>query len=71
MLFGATAPSDVWVVGDQEGHNGKFETLTEHWDGASWTVVATPDPGSTGNHLYAADAVYDNGGSEIPLIMNR
>ena len=59
MLFGASAssPSDVWVVGNQEGRNGKFETLAEHWDGSDWTVVPTPDPGSTGNHLYAVDAV--------------
>src|SRR5215472_11807578 len=62
MLFGATAlsPSDVWVVGDQEGQNGKFETLAEHWDGSGWTVLQTPDPGSTGNHLYGVDAVSAN-----------
>ena len=59
MLFGATAlsPSDVWAVGDQEGQNGEFETLAEHWNGASWTVIPTPNPGSSGNHLYAVDAV--------------
>lgn len=59
MLFGASAlsPDDVWVVGDQEGSNGIFETLAEHWDGTSWSVVPTPDPGTTGNHLYAVDAV--------------
>ncbi len=59
MLFGATAlsPSDVWVVGDQEGKNGQFETLAEHWDGSSWAIVPTSDPGSSGNHLYAVDAV--------------
>src|SRR5215468_1543203 len=59
MLFGATAlsPSDVWVVGDQENQNGKFQTLAEHWDGSSWTVIQTPNPGSTGDHLYAVDAV--------------
>lgn len=59
MLFGASAlsPSDVWMVGDQEGSNGKFETLAEHWDGSTWTAVPTPDPGSSGNHLYAVDAV--------------
>src|SRR5262249_21548207 len=51
------SPSDVWVVGDQEGQNGKFETLAEHWNGSSWTVIPTPDPGSAGNHLYAVDAV--------------
>jgi hypothetical protein len=59
MLFGAAAPSvgDVWVVGDQEGGDHRFETLAEHWDGQSWSVVPTPDPGSSGNHLYAVDAV--------------
>ncbi|HEV2242303.1 MAG TPA: alkaline phosphatase family protein [Streptosporangiaceae bacterium] len=59
MLFGASAvsPSDVWVVGDREGGNGLFETLAEHWNGRRWSVVPTPDPGSTGNHLYAVDAV--------------
>jgi Phosphoesterase family len=59
MLFAATAlsPSDVWVVGDQEGGNGVFQTLAEHWNGSSWTVVPTPDPGPSGDHLYAVDAV--------------
>jgi len=59
MLFAASAlsPSDVWVVGDQESANGVFETLAEHWNGSTWTVVPTPDPGSSGNHLYAVDAV--------------
>jgi hypothetical protein len=59
MLFGASALSkdNAWVVGDQEGKNGIFETLAEHWDGTNWTVVPTPDPGGAGNHLYAVDAV--------------
>jgi hypothetical protein len=59
MLFGAsaTAANDTWVVGDQEGANGIFETLAEHWDGSRWTVTSTPDPGAAGNHLYAVDAV--------------
>jgi Phosphoesterase family len=59
MFFAASAlsPSDVWVVGDQEGADGLFETLAEHWNGNNWTVVPTPDPGSSGNHLYAIDTV--------------
>jgi hypothetical protein len=59
MLFGAAAPSknDVWVVGDSEGANGLFETLAEHWNGHTWRVVSTPDPGAAGNHLYAVHAV--------------
>ena len=59
MLFGASAlsPSDVWVVGDQEGASNVFETLAEHWNGSTWSVLPTPDPGPAGNHLYAVDAV--------------
>ena len=44
-------------VGDQEGADGRFETLAEHWDGTRWSVLPTPDPGVSGNHLYAVDAV--------------
>jgi hypothetical protein len=59
MLFGASAlsPSDVWVVGDQEGPGHVFRTLAEHWDGSTWSVVPSPNPGSDGDHLYAIDAV--------------
>jgi hypothetical protein len=62
ILFAASAisTSDVWAVGDQEGANGKFETLTEHFDGSRWSVVPSPDPGSTGNHLYGVTAVGPN-----------
>jgi hypothetical protein len=59
MMFGVSAlsRSNVWVVGDREGADNVFETLAEHWNGHRWSVVPTPDPGSTGNHLYAVDAV--------------
>jgi len=33
----AIAPDDVWVVGDTA-----TETVSAHWDGTSWTQVATP-----------------------------
>lgn len=45
------------MVGDQEGTSGVFQALAEHYDGQSWTVVPTPDPGPSGDHLYAIDAV--------------
>jgi hypothetical protein len=58
LLFSVAAlsPSDVWAVGDQEGADNRFETLVEHWDGSKWQVVPSPDPGSTGNHLYGVAA---------------
>jgi hypothetical protein len=59
ILFGAsaTSTSDVWAVGDQQGANGKFETLVEHFDGVRWSAVPSPDPGSVGNHLYGVRAI--------------
>ena len=52
----AAAPNDVWAVGDQQGSDGKFETLVEHFDGTTWTVVPSPNPGPGGNHLYGVTA---------------
>jgi hypothetical protein len=53
----ATAPDDVWAVGDQEGADGVFGTLAEHFNGKTWSVMPTPDRGNAGDHLYAVDAV--------------
>src|SRR5262245_28950756 len=59
ILFGASALStaDVWAVGVQQGSSGKFETLVEHWNGTRWSVVPSPNPGSSGNHLYGVKAI--------------
>src|SRR5207253_7101542 len=45
ILYGITAVSanDVWAVGDYPyGSAGGHVTLTEHWDGSSWSVVPSP-----------------------------
>jgi hypothetical protein len=34
----------AWAVGTAVSQ-GTTRTLTEHWDGSSWTVVPSPDPG--------------------------
>ena len=59
MLFGASAasPSDVWAVGARQDVNGGFETLAYHWNGSSWSVVPTADPGTNDNLLYGVVAV--------------
>jgi len=39
-----TTESDVWAVG-RSGENGVIQTLIEHFDGSSWSVVPSPgDP---------------------------
>ena len=52
----AASPTDVWAVGDQQGADGRFETLVEHFDGATWSVVPAPNLGLGGNHLYGVTA---------------
>lgn len=52
-LQGVTAigANDAWTVGSYSGGNFVDQTLAEHWDGKSWTVVATRDIGGAGNDL--------------------
>lgn len=63
-LYGVAAVSsnDVWAVGDsyidQRGSGGR--TLIEHWNGTSWNVVPSPNPGNRFSELYAAAAVSAN-----------
>src|SRR5581483_5377856 len=39
--------NDIWAVGFQNDNqlNGS-RTLTEHWNGNIWAVIASPNPGS-------------------------
>ncbi|HMA34655.1 MAG TPA: S-layer homology domain-containing protein [Chloroflexia bacterium] len=53
----AIAPNDIWAVGaSQDGVQGG-RTLTEHWDGTAWSVVASPDPGPDPDGVIAVSAV--------------
>jgi len=67
--------SDVWTVGQSNGinSNGIYQTLVEHWDGTSWSIVTSPNPGTSSNNLNAVAAVSTNdiwavGASGQPLI---
>src|SRR5262249_14176124 len=48
ILYGVAALSDtdVWAVGAQQDASGTWSTLTEHWDGTTWSVVPSPNPGT-------------------------
>lgn len=35
----AAAPNDVWAVGGSDQSGEAYQTLVEHWDGASWSIV--------------------------------
>jgi hypothetical protein len=60
ILTGVTALSrtDAWAVGYHLfGPGAPIQTLTEHWDGLSWSVVASPSPASELNVLSGVAAV--------------
>jgi hypothetical protein len=46
----------AWAVGAFTDASNVRETLIEHWDGANWTVVPSPSPGSTNNFLASVRA---------------
>jgi hypothetical protein len=49
VLNGVSADSttDAWAVGDSRSPAGAARTLIRHWNGVSWTKVASPNPGGT------------------------
>jgi len=50
QLFAITAvsASDVWVVGHSQPGNGTITTLTEQFNGTTWSAVPSPNPGLLG-----------------------
>jgi hypothetical protein len=63
----ALSASDIWAVGQtQSSANGPVGTLTERFNGTSWSVVASPDPGEVGNdELFA---VATPGGGQLDAV---
>jgi hypothetical protein len=51
------ASDDAWAVGYAQNYAGtRTKTLIEHWDGSSWTIIPSPNPGDY-NFLLDVDAV--------------
>ena len=38
----AAGPDDVWAVGEYSDSVNTHQTLAEHWNGSTWSVVASP-----------------------------
>jgi hypothetical protein len=49
--------SDVWAVGDSRVTGQQSRTLTEHWDGTSWSIVPSPSNGALNNFLAGVTAL--------------
>ena len=50
------AANDIWAVGSYSGSTNHSQTLIEHWDGSSWSIVPSPNVGPYGNYLYSVSA---------------
>ncbi|HEY8325229.1 MAG TPA: hypothetical protein VIG77_12105 [Ktedonobacterales bacterium] len=48
--------NDAWAVGSYYGVDALQRTLTEHWDGSTWSVVSSPNPSTVANQLVAVSA---------------
>ncbi len=61
-LVGVTAATgnDVWAVGASGLDGTPPRTLVEHWNGTSWRVVSSPNPGTEASLLRAVDATASN-----------
>lgn len=55
----ALASNDVWVVGSSQNGTNPSSTLVEHFDGATWTIITSPNVSSVDNHLVAVTALSD------------
>jgi hypothetical protein len=72
--------NDIWGVGDYYNPNDAEKTLIEHWDGSAWTIIPSPNMGSSDNFLTSVAALsandvwavgyYDNGGGGAPLALH-
>lgn len=51
---------DAWAVGYYESAEWKQTALIEHYNGSSWSVIPSPQPGGSGNILYGVQAFADN-----------
>jgi IPT/TIG domain len=57
----AIASNDAWAVGYSRANNSSArQSLTEHWNGTVWSVVANPQVASASNILFAVAAIAGN-----------
>ena len=52
-----TGTKQAWAVGTVGCPADQSRTLTEHWDGTRWSIVASPNGGVTGNRFSTLQAV--------------
>jgi hypothetical protein len=54
----ASAGDNAWAVGYYIGDEGRYETLSMHWDGSAWTLAEPVNVGEqTGDWLYGVASI--------------
>lgn len=55
----AISAKNIWAVGYYSNSTGSTtaQTLIEHWNGKTWSVVPSPNPGSAENLLYGVSRI--------------
>lgn len=77
----AVSATDVWAVGTTRApvRRAPYQTLSEHWDGHRWNIVASPNPVAGNDVLLQVAAIsssdvwavgYDYGAGASPLVAN-
>jgi hypothetical protein len=56
----ANSANDVWAVGSYTNVGEFAQTLIEHWDGTSWSVIPSANVPGANNELYGVVAVGPN-----------
>jgi hypothetical protein len=56
----AVGADDIWAVGIYYDSTDRRQTLTEHWDGNNWSIVPSPNMGTSNNVLQAVVAASSN-----------
>ena len=54
----AVSANDIWAVGEfLDPSLNEYQTLTEHWDGTSWSVIHSPNATTGHNYLTGVTAL--------------
>ena len=78
----AISVSDIWAVGFNDTNLGGWGTLTEHWNGTSWKIIGSSNPGNFKNALFGVSTLSDGtvvavgfqedqGFDAVPLILQN
>jgi hypothetical protein len=58
--------TDIWGVGQEQLNNGSILTLTEQFNGSTWTIVPSPSPGMNGKLINSSlSSVASGGGGNL------